>query len=191
MGRLLRNAGAPLLTSLLEAWRESLTAGGRRVPRFDPLDGGADARLLILLESFGPRGPEPFTVSRDNPTGTSRNLSRFLAEAGIARAETILWNAVPWIIHAPGATNRAPRRAEIAEGIAMLPPFLALLPRLMVAVLAGRVAAEARGTVSAARPDVAVLAMPHPSPTYVCTSPTVPARIVATLAEAAALLAPA
>jgi uracil-DNA glycosylase len=33
-----------------------------------------------------------------------------------------------------------------------------------------------------------VLAMPHPSPTYVCTSPAVPAAIRATLAEAAALL---
>lgn len=159
------------------------------MPRFDPLDGGAAARLLVLLESFGPRGPAPYTVSRDEPTGTSRNLKRFLADAGIAREDTILWNAVPWIIHAEGATNRAPRRGEIAEGLALLPPFLALLPRLRVVVLAGRVAGEARATVAAARPDVTVLAMPHPSPTYVCTSPAVPARIAATLADAARLLA--
>ena len=32
------------------------------------------------------------------------------------------------------------------------------------------------------------LPMPHPSPTYVCTSPDVPLRIRATLAQAAALL---
>jgi hypothetical protein len=32
--------------------------------------------------------------------------------------------------------------------------------------------------------------MPHPSPTYVCTSPDIPRRIAATLAEAKALLAP-
>lgn len=189
MVRVLRRNEATLLTGVLERWRAGLAAGERRVPRFDPADGGAGARLLILLESFGPRGSEPFTVSRDNPTGTSRNLGRFLAEAGIARADTILWNAVPWIIHAPGAANRAPHRAEIVEGIALLPPFLALLPRLRVVVLAGRVAGEARATVAAARPDVALLVMPHPSPTYVCTSPAVPARIAATLVEAAALLA--
>lgn len=159
------------------------------MPLFDPRDGGSGARLLILLESFGPRAPEPFTVSRDNPTGTSRNLARFLADAGIVRADTILWNTVPWIIHTEGATNRAPRRGEIAEGLALLPPFLALLPRLRAVVLAGRVAGAARATIEAARPDVAVLAMPHPSPTYVCTSPAVTARIRATLAEAAGLLA--
>lgn len=164
---------------------------GRRVPHFDPKDGGAAARLLILLETPGPGGAGPRLVSRDNPTGTARNLARFLAEAGIARADTILWNAVPWIVHAPGARNRALRRGEIAEGLALLPPFLALLPRLAVAVLAGRVAGEAAPLVTRARPDVAVLRMPHPSPTIVCTSPRVPATIRAAVAEAAALLASA
>lgn len=172
----------------LERWRESLAAGGRPVPRFDPNDGGAAARLLILLETPGPAVHGCGIVSRDNPTGTSRNLTRFLNEAGIARGDTILWNAVPWIVHAPGARNRALRRGEIAEGLALLPPFLELLPRLVVAVLAGRVAGEARAVVAAARPDVAVLAMPHPSPTFVCTSPEVPRTIGRTLAEAARLL---
>lgn len=182
---------APPLTAdaRLEAWRATLTAGGRRVPGFDPADGGAMARLLILLETPGPGGDGPRLVSRDNPTGTARNLSRFLGEAGIARRDTLLWNAVPWIVHPAGARNRALRRGEIAEGLALLPPFLALLPALRVVVLAGRVAGEARGIISATRPEVAVLAMPHPSPTYVCTSPAVPARIAATLAEAARVLA--
>lgn len=159
------------------------------MPGFDPADGRAEARLLILLETPGPGGDGPRQVSRDNPTGTARNLTRFLHEAGIARADTILWNAVPWIVHAPGARNRALRRGEIREGIAMLPSFLALLPHLAVVVLAGRVAGEARGTVAAARPDAAVLAMPHPSPTIVCTSPEIPRRIAMSLGEAAALLA--
>jgi len=172
----------------LERWRRSLADGAAPVPRFDPADGGAAARLLVLLETPGAAVNKWDVVSRDHPTGTARNLTRFLAEAGIARADTILWNAVPWIVHAPGERNRPLRRAEIARGLAVLPPLLALLPRLKVVVLAGRVAGEARSVVAAARPDVAALAMPHPSPTFVCTSPDVPRRIADTLAEAAALL---
>lgn len=172
----------------LEAWRCSLTSGGRIVPRFDPNDGGADARLLVLLETPGPSVHGSGMVSRDTPTGTARNLTRFLAGAVIARADTILWNAVPWIVQVPGERNRPLRRGEITEGLAVLPSFLGLLPRLQVVVLSGRVAGEARAMVAAARPDVTVLAMPHPSPTYVCTSPDVSRRIEAALAEAAALL---
>lgn len=162
---------------------------GRAVPGFDPCDGGADARLLLLLETPGPRIDRAGgVVSRDNPTGTGRNLRRFLEAAGIGRADTVIWNAVPWVIHAPGARNRAPRAAEVQAGLAALPRLLDLLPRLKVAVLAGRVAGQARGLLEAARPGLAVLAMPHPSPTIVCTSPAVPARIAATLAAARALL---
>lgn len=176
------------MTAALERWRRELAAQGRWVPNFDPNDGGAAARMLLPLETPGPGGEGPRLVSRDNPTGTARNLRRFLDEAEIARADTILWNAVPWIVHAPGARNRPLRRGEVAEGLAMLPPFLALLPLLRVVVLAGRVAAEAAPVIARERPDVPVLAMPHPSPTFVCTSPEVPARIRATLAEAASLL---
>jgi hypothetical protein len=159
------------------------------VPDVDPLDGGVAARLLLLLETPAP-GAEPLRfVSRDNPTGTAANLRRFFDAAGIARADTLIWNAVPHVIHAAGARNRPPRRAEVAGGLGELPPFLALLPRLAVAVLAGRVAAEARSTIEAMLPGLPVLEMPHPSPTIVCTSPSIPARITQTLAEAAAVLA--
>ncbi|WP_258042830.1 uracil-DNA glycosylase [Sphingomonas sp. NBWT7] len=166
------------------------------MPGFDPADGGAAARVLLLLETPGPdprpgRAPRdgaPRIVSRDNATGTARNLARFLGAAGIARADTLLWNAVPWIVHAPGARNRALRRGEIVAGQALLPPFLALLPRLRVVVLAGRVAGEARDLVAETRPHVMVLAMPHPSPTHVCTSPNVPARITSVLTDTARLL---
>ncbi len=89
----------------LEQWRRSLADSGRRMPLFDPRDGGAAARLLILLETpapgFGPNDGEQRFVSRDNATGTARNLHRFLADAAIPRADTILWNTVPWIVHEP------------------------------------------------------------------------------------------
>lgn len=172
----------------LEQWRRSLVHSGRRMPLFDPRDGGATARLLILLETPGPAGAEERAVSRDNPTGTARNLTRFLADAAIARHDTILWNTVPWIVHEPGARNRALRRGEIGEGLRALPGFLALLPRLRVVVLSGRVAREAAPVVAAQRPGLPVLTMPHPSPTIVCTSPTIPAAIRDTLAQAKTLL---
>ncbi|HEY8564233.1 MAG TPA: uracil-DNA glycosylase family protein [Beijerinckiaceae bacterium] len=155
------------------------------VPDPDPLDGGAEARLLLLLETPGPRIRRSFFVSRDNPSGTAANLFRFLTQAGIPRRDTLIWNAVPFVIHAPGAKNRAPREPEIAAGLGCLPPLLALLPRLAVAVLAGRIAARAAPVIAAERPEVALLAMPHPSPTYLCTDPAHPARIRAVLAEAA------
>ena len=95
---------------------------------------------------------------------------------------------MPWVIHAPGARNRAPRRGEIAEGLAELPELLALLPRLAVVVLAGRVAAGTRSAIAGACPGLPAIEMPHPSPTIVCTGPAIPARIRAALAEAANLL---
>lgn len=177
---------APYLTPL-RAYAADLRARHGEVPDVDPADGGAEARLLLLLETPGPHIRRTGIVSADNPSGTGRNLRRFLAVTGLPRWERVIWNAVPWVIHA-GGPNRAPRTAEVREGIAELPEFLALLPRLEVAVLAGRVAGLAAPLIRAARPGAAVLAMPHPSPTYVCTSPDVPRRIAAVLAEAAVLL---
>ncbi|WP_376099763.1 uracil-DNA glycosylase [Roseomonas sp. CCTCC AB2023176] len=163
-------------------------ATAKPVPEPDPLDGGVNARLLLLLETPGPRVRQDAIVSRDKPGGTGTNLRRFLDGAGIARRDMLLWNAVPWIIHEPGARNRAPRPAEVRDGLAYLPPFLALLSNLCVIVLSGRTAAGAEATVRQCLPDIPVLIMPHPSPTIVCTSPAIGERIEATLAAAAAIL---
>ncbi|MBV9078877.1 MAG: uracil-DNA glycosylase [Methylobacteriaceae bacterium] len=169
---------APYLAALRQAHGD--------VPDPDPLDGGAEARLLLLLETPGPRVRGTGMVSRDNLSGTARNLRGFLGEAGLPRRRTLIWNAVPFVIHSPGDPNRAPRAGEIARGLAELPRLLALLPRLSVVVLAGRIAARAEPILRGLRPALPILAMPHPSPTIVCTSPAVPSRIRATLAEAAA-----
>ena len=182
--------GAPHVAAL-DRFVAELRLRRGAVPHVDPMDGGTAARLLLLLETPGPGAAPLRFVSRDNPTGTAANLRRFTGEAGLLRTDMVIWNAVPWVIHAPGARNRAPRRGEIAAGLEELPTFLALLPRLAVVVLAGRVAAEARPVVEDARPGLPTIAMPHPSPTFVCTSPTIPARIRAALAQAAALVATA
>ena len=161
---------------------------GKAVPDADPADGGVGARLLLLLETPGPAMPVTGFVSSDNPTPTAANLRHFFGAAGIVRADLLIWNTVPFLIHAPGATNRAPRAAELAAGLALLPPLLDLLPRLVIAVLAGRFARLAAPALQAARPALLVLAMPHPSPVNTCTDPALPQRIVAVLAEAAGLL---
>ena len=177
--------GAPHLATL-ERYRASIAAA-RVVPHFDPDDGGDRARVLLLLETPGPRMGEVRIVSRDNTTGTARNITRFSAAAGLGRAQTVIWNIVPWIIHQPGATNRAPTRAETTAGLALLPGLLDRLPALRVAVLAGRAAALAEPVIAAHRPGLAILRMPHPSPTYVCTKPSIAGAIQATLVQARAM----
>jgi uracil-DNA glycosylase len=161
---------------------------GALVPVPDPLDGGVHARMLLLLETPGPAVLRTGFVTRDSANGTAANLFRFLAEARIRRADTLIWNAVPWLIHAEGALNRAPYRGEVAAAAPYLAPLLDLLPRLAVAVLAGRFAAGTAPALAVLRPDLPVIVVPHPSPTYVCTSPEVPARIRRGLAEAALVL---
>ncbi len=180
--------GAPHVAPIRALADRIRIATDRPVPEPDPLDGGTGARMLLLLETPGPRVREDAIVSRDKPGGTGANLRRFLGGAGIAREDTLIWNVVPWIIHAPGARNRAPTTAERRAGLDWVPSLLDLLPRLAVAVLSGRHAAAAEPMIRAARPGVPVLLMPHPSPTIVCTSPSIGARIGAALGEAAALL---
>lgn len=182
-------ADAPHVRPLRAFARMIAAERGAAVPDPDPLDGGVEARLLLLLETPGPSIGRTGFVSRDNATGTAANLFRFLAEAGIARRDTLIWNAVPWVIHAPGALNRAPRRSEATAAAPYFAPLLALLPRLAVVVPAGRFAHEAAAPLAALRPDLPVVPIPHPSPTYVCTSPSVRERILAGLTQAARHLA--
>lgn len=179
---------APHLTPLRDLARRISRERAAPVPDPDPLDGGVAARVLILLETPGPAIAKTGMVSRDNPTGTAANLFTFLREAGLARRDSLIWNAVPWVIHAVGALNRPPRRSELRAAEPYLPLLLDCLPALAVIVLAGRVAGEARIPLERLRPELPVIGIPHPSPTFVCTSPTVRERILAGLREAAAML---
>ena len=173
----------------LRGFAAGVRAAHGPTPDFDPADGGEAARMLLLLETPGPAIWRTGFVSMDNPTGTSANLRRFLAEAGVPRSQIAIWNTVPWVIHT-GGPNRAPRMAEIRAGLAVLPGLLPLLPELRCVVLAGRIAAMAGPVIEAVRRDLVRIAVPHPSPTYVCTSPDISHRIVAGLAQAAGLISP-
>ncbi len=130
-------------------------------------------------------------MSRDNPTGTAANLRRFFDAAEIARRDSVIWNAVPWVIHAPDARNRPPRRAEAMLGLLELPPLLDLLPRLAVVVLAGTGRGRSRGadrSSPAGPPDPGDAAsQPH----HRMHQPDDRESIAQVLAEAATLVAAA
>jgi hypothetical protein len=125
------------------------------VPGFDPRDGGAEARVLLLLEKPGPGALASGVVSRDNASLTSRAIHRFLEEAELPREETVLWNVVPgW-----NGTMRV-TGAEVREGLGHLARLLPLLPRLDTVILAGRHAGRAAALLGGLR----VIASAHPSP---------------------------
>ena len=179
----------PSPASPFDAWLADLRRRRGEVPGIDPCGPGTAARLLIVLETPGRNRAPGFPVTLDAPTGTARNLRAWLADAGIDRCDALLWNAVPWVIHAPGARTRAPRASEIDAGASELPGLLALLPALRAVVLSGRAAARA-GRVVRGCVDVPVVEIAHPSPVYVCTDPAIAVRAVATLREAARALGP-
>jgi hypothetical protein len=118
--------GAPRMAPL-RAFAAGLRAVHGATPDFDPADAGLAARVLLRLETPGPAIGRTGFVSMDNPTGTSANLRRFLAEAGLDRSRLAIWNTVPWVIHT-GGPNRAPKAAETRGGLAALPALLPHLP---------------------------------------------------------------
>ena len=139
----------------LAAYAAGLRRPGILVPDFDPLDGGTAARVLFVLEKPGPGiHPDGF-VSRDNDTPTAAAIRAFMAQAGLPREETVLWNVVPWWNGTTTVTG-----AERAAGVKALAGLLPLLPGLDTAVLVGRMAGAARGVLGSLR----VLASAHPSP---------------------------
>lgn len=153
------------------------------MPWFDPADGGIDARVMILLETPSRAGTLPRFVSIDNPSPTQRNLRACVEASGLRRPDLVLWNVSPWIGDADA--NGRLSAAQVRAGIVTLPALLAHLPALQCVVLSGRVAQRARTAIETARPDIHVLAMPHPSPLSLCRSPDVVQRIRSTLAQAA------
>lgn len=112
------------------------------MPWFDPADGGADARVLYLLEkpSKGSMMTEqgPVYVGLDNPTSGSRRMKALMAEAGVPREEILVWNAVPWWNGKSSVTA-----SELRDGADALRELLALLPKLRAVCLVGRKAETA------------------------------------------------
>lgn len=155
---------------------------GYEIPNFDPLDGGTDAQVLFLLEAPGPKAVASGFVSRNNPDETAKNFFLLNAEAGIYRRHTVTWNAVPWYIGS-GTKIRPAKRDDVREADEWLTELLATLPRLCFVVFVGQKALHAQDVVRAARPDVEVLTMPHPSPMFINRASANRGRILAVLQE--------
>ncbi|WP_111557467.1 uracil-DNA glycosylase [Paracoccus sediminilitoris] len=127
----------------LNAFVVDLRRDGRGfVPDFDPLDGGAEARILFLLEKPGPKtdprkGGSGF-VSRDNNDATAEAIFRFMAIAGLRREDTVIWNTVPW-----WDQTISIKSAAWKEGLEHLHDLTRILPNLRSVVLVGAKAGRA------------------------------------------------
>ena len=132
------------------------------IPMPDPLDGGCDARVLILLEAPGPRAIETGFISLDNPDPTANNLRELLEEGGVARSDVLMWNSVPWFIVNDKGKNVAPKRDEHVRARPYLSFVLHQLPHLRAVLLMGNHAQHAWDTFAWPRP-VETYRTKHPS----------------------------
>ena len=115
-----------------------------QVPDFDPNNGNESAKYLFLLEAPGPRAVVSGKISFDNQDPTAANFREQLSEAGVARADIVIWNIVPWYIGNPdSAVIRAAGQQDINEGITYLKQLLSCLPQLKCIVLVGGAAKRA------------------------------------------------
>jgi len=159
----------------------------RRIPNFDPWDGGTTAELLFLLEAPGKKAVLSGFISRNNPDETAKNFFELNCAAGIPRKRTVSWNIVPWYI-GTASRIRAAVRSDLEAGLPALARLLVLLPNLKAVVLVGRKAECAASLVSQLRPEVRLFRSPHPSPLFVNNATGNRERILTVLREAAAFI---
>ena len=126
------------------------------VPDFDPMDGGVHARALFLFERPAGGALASGFVSRNNDDQTAHNMFNFMLEAGLQRADTCIWNIIPFW---NGAAKATPADLELGAGL--LSGLFDHLPHLRVIVLVGRKAERARPLL--ADRGWAVLGSCHPS----------------------------
>lgn len=134
---------------------------GYKVPYPDPLDGGAAARALLLLEAPGPKAVATQFVSINNPDPTAKNLHKLLRDARIDRRDVLVWNIVPWYV-GDGKRIRPVRRADISEACVYLDRLLDMLEHLKEVMLVGRKAQLAAGQLEGRGLNIAECF--HPSP---------------------------
>jgi len=138
------------------------------VPDFDPLDGGVNATALFLFEKPGAKtdrrsGGSGF-ISRDNDDRTAAATKEFLANAGINRTDTILWNLMPiW------NGTRAVTPQERILGFGYLAELLSVLKKLSVVILVGKQAQRTKVHMDLS--NYKVLESYHPSPLVKATAP--------------------
>lgn len=155
------------LNELVERWR--LRWPDRRIPWFDPADGGATASILLLLEAPGPRtaleGDQGF-CSEDNDDATNAVLRLERGNSGLRRRDYVKWNIVPWQLTDSAGKWRSPRPLDLEQAAQPLTELLTVLPDLALVITVGRAALHGwtRHQTLFAERVVPVLAVPHPSP---------------------------
>lgn len=115
------------------------------VPDFDPLDGGAAARLLFLFDKPGPGSCPPTGsgfASRDNDDPGAANIRIAMTAAGVPRESTVIWNTVPWWNGMAACSE-----AEMRGGAGQLLHLVRILPRLRGVVLVSAGAQAYGGSV--------------------------------------------
>ena len=163
-----------------------LRSRGLDVPNVDPNDGGVNAKVLILLETPGPKAVTSRFVSRDNSHPSARNLGRVLDDARLARADVVLWNVVPQCVSTT-EQNRNVCAAEVRDALPALQAFIDQLPKLAVVVFCGRSSQRASNHVELPS-RVQVLKTFHPGG-MAYNRPTYRADIHATFEKARRLIA--
>lgn len=161
--------GAPHMISLVALRDQFAAVASAHIPHFDPLDGGTNARCLLLLDAPGRRAADSGSllvtgtgfVSRDNPDPSADNLRATLAQADIPRDASIVWNAVPWYIGTADRLGQTMAR-NWREAKPALRQLIALLPALQVVVLMGRKAERAEALLQSEFPRLKILKCPHP-----------------------------
>ncbi len=91
------------LVEFVEYLRER--SEGRKVPNFDPDDGGIDAEVLFVFQDPGPTVEATNFISRDNYLVNPKDHSAMRVieasdEADLHRERTVSWNAIPWHVTA-------------------------------------------------------------------------------------------
>ncbi len=154
---------------------------GLESPWFDPLDGGVEARLLVLMESPSRRGYQNGFVSVDNDTPTGRRMREAFAAAGLRRERWVVWNVVPWYL-GDDQRGRNPTLGERRRGEGWLRELLSLLPCLRAVLTLGAPAREGWRSLGLDLPHIAA---PHPSNTNLCARPWLTAEFERAVSEAA------
>lgn len=142
-----------------------------QLPLFDPVSGGVHTRVLLLLESPGPKasaGKGSGFISCDNFDQTAKNVFLTLQEAGLERDQVMCWNVVPWYLH----EVRKPNKQELKVGMQEFRLLLPLLPDLKVVILHGKAAQEGWKMLPFKIQEAyTILEVGHPSPTNFNTRP--------------------
>jgi hypothetical protein len=133
-------------------------------PYVAPMYGGVNARLLSVLRDPGPKTQIANAGSgflcMENDDASAEAISKLFADARIVASDIVPWNVYPWYI------NRAPKAAELEDGVAPLRRIIELLPKLRVVMLHGGSAHDGWSRLTRQCPEIVALRELHVIKTY-------------------------